>query len=111
ILTMAGLVVYAAFTLPSIDNIGKATGTIKILDRNGKLIAEVGRNGQNETTVSIDQIAPILQQATLAAEDRNFYHEGAFDFKRVVKAVVDDFILRRPAEGASTITQQLVKEA
>jgi len=111
ILTMAGLVVYAAFTLPSIDNIGKSTGTIKILDRNGKLIAEVGRNGQNETTVSIDQIAPVLQQATLAAEDRNFYHEGAFDFKRVVKAVVDDFILRRPAEGASTITQQLVKEA
>jgi len=111
ILTMAGLVVYAAFTLPNIDDINKATGTIKILDRHGALIAEVGRNGQNQTTVPIGQIAPILQQATVAAEDRNFYNEGAFDFKRVVKAVIDDFILHRPAEGASTITQQLVKES
>ncbi len=52
-----------------------------------------------------------MQQATVAAEDRNFYHEGAFNPARVVKALVDDIILRRPAEGASTITQQLAKQA
>src|SRR5207253_634822 len=102
-------VVYRAFTLPDIKNIGQATGSIKILDRNDNLIAEVGHDHQ--TNVTIGQIAPIMQQATVAAEDRNFYSEGAFDFKRVVKAVVDDIILRRPAEGASTITQQLVKQA
>lgn len=111
ILIMAGVVVYAAFTLPDINSIGQATGTIKILDRNGNLIAEVGHDQQTRSNVSIDRIAPIMQQAMLSAEDRNFYNEGAFDFPRVVKAVIEDIILRRPAQGASTITQQLVKHA
>ena len=65
----------------------------------------------NRHDVTIDQIAPILQQATVAAEDRNFYNEGALNPARVLKALVDDIILRRPAEGASTITQQLAKQA
>jgi membrane peptidoglycan carboxypeptidase len=111
VLALAGVVAYAALTLPNIDDIGKVTGTIRILDRHGTLIAEVGHNAERRTTVALDEIAPIMQKATLAAEDRNFYNEGAFDFRRVVKAVIDDVILRRPAEGASTITQQLVKQA
>jgi penicillin-binding protein 1A len=108
---LGGLVAYAALTLPDINSIGKATGTIKILDAHGTLLAEVGHKNENRHTVSIDQIAPIMQQATIAAEDRNFYNEGAFNPARVVKAMVDDIILRRPAEGASTITQQLAKQA
>jgi membrane peptidoglycan carboxypeptidase len=108
---VAGLVVYAALTLPDINSIGKATGTIKILDVHGNLLAELGHDSQNRHNVTIDQIAPILQQATVAAEDRSFYTEGAFNPARVLKALVDDVILRRPAEGASTITQQLAKQA
>jgi penicillin-binding protein 2D len=108
---VAGLVVYAALTLPDINTIGQATGTIRIVDVHGNLIAEVGHNNENRHTVSIDQIATIMQQATVAAEDRNFYNEGAFNPARVLKAMVDDIILRRPAEGASTITQQLAKQA
>ena len=111
ILILAAVVAYAAVTLPNINAIGQATGTIKILDRNGNLISEVGHNQETRNDVTIDHIAPIMQTATLAAEDRNFYNEGAFDFPRVVKAVIDDIILRRAAEGASTITQQLVKQA
>ena len=110
-LIMGGLVAYAAVTLPNINDIGKATGTIKILDRNGQFIAEVGHDSQQRTVVPINKIAPVMQQAIIAAEDRNFYNEGAFDLKRVPQAIVDDLILRRPAEGASTITQQLVKQA
>ena len=110
-LILGGLVAYAAATLPNVDDIGKATGTIKILDRNGQLIAEVGHDSQQRTAVPINKIAPVMQQAIIAAEDRNFYNEGAFDLKRIAKAIVDDLILRRPAYGASTITQQLVKQA
>src|ERR1700730_16052204 len=108
---LGGLVAYASLTLPNIDDIGKHTGTIKIVDRMGRPIAEVGTNNQQRTSVTIDKIAPVLQDATVAAEDRNFYSEGAFDLKRVVKALLVDVILRRPAEGASTITQQLAKQA
>ena len=111
VLSLSGAVVYAAMTLPDINTIGEATGTIKILDRNGQLLAEVGHNNQSRHDVQISQIATIMQTATIAAEDRNFYGEGAFDFPRVVKAVVDDLLARGAAEGASTITQQLVKQA
>jgi membrane peptidoglycan carboxypeptidase len=104
-------VAYAAATLPDINNIGTLTGTIKILDRNGTLIAEVGHQSQIQVSVPLDQIAPIMQDAQIAAEDRNFYSEGAFDLPRVVKAILEDVILRRAAQGASTITQQLVKQA
>ncbi len=111
LLGLGGAVVYAATTNPDINEIGQATGTIKITDRNGAVLAELGHDQQSRHDVPISQIATIMQTATLAAEDRNFYNEGAFDFPRVVKAVVDDLVLRRTAEGASTITQQLVKQA
>ncbi|MHB8718547.1 MAG: transglycosylase domain-containing protein [Candidatus Dormibacteria bacterium] len=111
VLAFGALVAYAALTLPDINSIGRATGTIKILDVHGNVIAEVGHLSGNQKAVTIDQISPLLQQATIAAEDRNFYNEGAFNPVRILKAVVDDVILRRPAEGASTITQQLAKQA
>ena len=52
-----------------------------------------------------------MQEAIIAAEDRNFYSEGAFDPARILKALVVDVILRSPAQGASTITEQVAKEA
>ncbi len=107
--TLGALVAYAAMTLPSIKSIGTATGTIRILDRHGTLMATVGHNGAQ--TVPINQIAPVMQQAMVAAEDRNFWKEGAFDPGRILKAAVIDVILRRPAQGASTITEQVAKEA
>jgi len=111
VLLLAGMVAYAAATLPDLSKLGQATGTIKILDRNGKVIASIGNDSAARTYVPISQIAQVQQDSTLAAEDRNFYSEGAFDFPRVVKAMVTDVILRRPAQGASTITQQLAKLA
>ena len=110
-LFVIGLVVYAALTLPDLNSIGQKTGTIKILDIHGTVIAEVGHDSVVRHDVTIDQIAPILQEATIAAEDRSFYTEGAINPARILKALIDDVILRRPAEGASTITQQLAKQA
>jgi penicillin-binding protein 1A len=105
------MVGYAALTLPSLDSIGTATGTIRIVDRNGRLLAEVGHMGEQRTRVPLDQIAPIMQEAIVGAEDRRFYSEGAFDPARILKALVVDVILRRPAQGASTLTEQVAKEA
>jgi len=110
-LMLAGLVAYAAMTLPDLNQLGVATGTIKILDRHGALIASVGHDAESRNPVPLDRVAKILQQSTLAAEDRNFYNEGAFDVPRVVKALFVDVIARRPEQGASTITQQLAKLA
>ena len=110
-LVLGALVAYAAATLPSLDLLGQRTGSIRILDRNGALIASLGADDISRTTVPIDQISKTLQQATVATEDRNFYNEGAFNIGRVAKALFVDVIARRPEQGGSTITQQLAKQA
>ncbi|HZB98224.1 MAG TPA: biosynthetic peptidoglycan transglycosylase, partial [Candidatus Sulfotelmatobacter sp.] len=108
---LGGMVAYAALTLPDVGDIGKLTGTIKIVDRNGKPLAEVGRDRVSRSPVSLANVSQPMQDATIAAEDRNFYEEGAFNAGRVLKALFVDVILRQPAQGASTITQQLAKQA
>ncbi|HET9051262.1 MAG TPA: biosynthetic peptidoglycan transglycosylase, partial [Candidatus Dormibacteraeota bacterium] len=108
---LGGLVAYAAVTLPDVGQIGAATNTIKLLDRNGAPIGEYGSDQQLRRSVPIAQISQTLQQATVATEDRNFYSEGAINFGRVAKALFVDVIARRPEQGASTITQQLAKLA
>ncbi len=108
---LAGLVAFAALTLPNVDGIDKATGTIRILDAHNQLIAEVGLDSVQRHDVKLAQISPHMLDAIVAAEDRNFYNEGALDVPRIGKALVVDVLLRRPAQGASTITQQLAKQA
>ena len=106
------MVAYAALTLPNLSDIGERTGTIKIYaDDNTTLLAELGHDSRPVQTVAIAQIALDLQHATVAAEDKSFYNEGAFDLSRVAKALFVDVIARQPSEGASTITQQLAKQA
>jgi membrane peptidoglycan carboxypeptidase len=57
------------------------------------------------------QINPLLRKATIAVEDKNFYQHGGIDWARLVKAGIIDTIARRPAQGASTIDEQLAKIA
>lgn len=102
---------YAAATLPNLNQISSATGTVTFTDRNGVVLARTGRGNHPVTPVKLEQVATVMQQATIAAEDRNFWHEGSFDVKAVGRAVLVDAISHRPDQGASTITQQLAKLA
>jgi membrane peptidoglycan carboxypeptidase len=105
------LIGYAAFTLPSLTGLGRVTATLRVVDRGGATVAEVGNGNTAHATVPLTAIATVLQQAVIAAEDRSFYDEGGVNPGRIVKAAVVDVVLRRPAEGASTITQQLARMA
>jgi monofunctional glycosyltransferase len=58
--------------------------------------------------VSLSQISPELQHAVIAAEDANFYQHHGFDWQQMEIAAQDDLEGER-TRGASTITQQLVK--
>jgi len=58
--------------------------------------------------VPIERISPALQHAVVAAEDARFFDHRGFDWKQVQSAVEDD-LDRGKSRGASTITQQLVK--
>ena len=60
------------------------------------------------TVVARDQIAPIMRRAVLAAEDDRFYLHDGFDFKEIDNAI-ERSRSGRPMRGASTISQQVVK--
>jgi monofunctional glycosyltransferase len=58
--------------------------------------------------IPLSQISPQLQHAVIAAEDGRFYEHNGFDWKQIQIAAEDDMEGGR-SRGASTITQQLVK--
>ncbi|MBB6454691.1 penicillin-binding protein 2A [Salirhabdus euzebyi] len=64
---------------------------------------------ENRTFVSIDQIPKHVQDAFIAIEDKRFYDHAGVDFFSVLRALYKDIIAFDKVEGASTITQQLVK--
>ncbi len=55
------------------------------------------------------KIPGILQHATVAIEDRNFYEHGGVDYTSIVRAAVADLKAGSAVQGGSTITQQLVR--
>lgn len=60
------------------------------------------------TFIPLSQISPNLQHAVIAAEDANFYHHHGFDWQQIQIAAKEDLEGER-TRGASTLTQQLVK--
>ncbi len=58
--------------------------------------------------VPMQRISPVFRHAVVAAEDARFYQHHGFDW-REIQSAVDDGLDDRRVRGASTITQQLVK--
>jgi membrane peptidoglycan carboxypeptidase len=72
---------------------------------------EVGRIGaQNRTVIPLAKIPLDLRQAVLAAEDKNFYSQGAFNPIAILRGAINT-ALGRGLQGGSTITQQYAKTA
>ena len=59
--------------------------------------------------VPLSRIDPKVAKATVAIEDRRFYHEGGTDWVAVLRAAVADVTSASVAQGGSTLTQQLVR--
>jgi len=83
----------------------------KIYDRTGEEILYEISGEEKRTIIPLEQIPDYMEWATLAAEDHNFYEHTGFNLKRIFTAIIKDVIRGRKAEGASTITQQFVKNA
>ena len=81
--------------------------TTRVLDRNGALVGEIFQ--ERRTVVPNEEIPRFVVLSVLAAEDADFYvHEG-LDYRGIARAILRDILTRRAAQGASTITQQVVK--
>jgi len=72
---------------------------------------EVGRIGaQNRTIIPLARIPQDLRRAVLAAEDKGFYSQGAFNPIAILRGAINT-ALGRGLQGGSTITQQYAKTA
>ncbi|MFJ8645569.1 transglycosylase domain-containing protein [Streptomyces sp. NPDC093546] len=78
-----------------------------ILDAEGGQIATV--YSRDRTVVELKDISPYMQNAIVAVEDARFYEHGAIDLKGVLRALNRNAQSGGVAQGASTLTQQYVK--
>lgn len=112
ILIIAFLFIYYSRQLPDPNrllgrNVPEST---KIYAKDESLIYEV--HGEiKRTLVNLDQISPDLKNATIAAEDKNFYNHSGISFTGLARSAIVDIIYREKRQGGSTITQQFVKNA
>lgn len=107
---LAGLIF---LPLPATIPIPKANPVIEpttIYDRNGGVIATLKQYDQN-VPVAESAIAPVLKEAVVSDEDRNFFKHGGVDIRGTVRAAIADIRNKRTVQGGSTITQQYVKLA
>ncbi len=113
LLLLVGLFLYVARDLPSSGNINKRfiAESTKIYDRSGQHILYEVHGEENRTVVPLDQIPKTVQQATLALEDQDFYKHFGIHPKAILRAIFKDVIALNAEQGASTITQQFVKNS
>ena len=105
-----GLFAYYVSSAPELDEaLLKDPVSSKIYDADGNLITEVGI--ENRDYVTFDEIPDTVVNAVLATEDSRFYEHHGVDVLRLASAVVANFTDGFGSQGASTITQQLVKRS
>lgn len=79
-----------------------------IFGANGEKIGEY-QFGVKRYFVPLKEISPYVIKATIATEDKGFYHHHGFDTKRIIGAVLVNTKSLSKSQGASTITQQLAR--
>lgn len=80
----------------------------QIFDRNGDLIANLFEE-EHRLYVPFDQIPPRMVEALVATEDTLFFEHNGINIEAIFRALIKDIQAMKLVEGASTITQQLVK--
>jgi len=80
----------------------------RIYDVNGEKIANVFE-GRHRFFAPFEEIPPRMIEALLAIEDTSFFEHGGINYDAIFRAIIKDIKAMAMVEGASTLTQQLVK--
>jgi penicillin-binding protein 1A len=107
-----GIMMAVASDLPQLENraqFANAQNSI-VYDINGEKIATL-TNNRGRILIGSEDIAPIVKEAVVAIEDQRFYEHRGVDFEGIGRAVVQDVLSTSTSQGASTITEQFVKNA
>ncbi len=81
----------------------------RIYDRTGETLLRTIYGEEKRELVALNNVPDHLVKAVLAAEDDNFYNHHGVDFAGIARAILVDLKLKKPAQGASTISQQLIR--
>ena len=87
-----------------------ATNSTKVYDRNGQVLYDIF-NEKRRTTIPFSDMTEAVKQATIAIEDKDFYHHNGFDIKGLLRGLILKPLTGKGFQGGSTITQQFVKNA
>jgi len=82
--------------------------TTQFFDRNNNLVANIF-DKENRLYVKFDNIPGRIIEALVATEDTSFFEHSGFNVEAIIRALIKDIKAGKKVEGASTITQQLVK--
>lgn len=110
--TVFGMVVAVSKDLPAIYNFAefRASKNSEVFDATGEPIGTLTSN-ENKILLTSGEISPNVKNAVVSVEDLRYYDHDGVDFRGIGRALVKDIISRSAAQGASTITEQFVKEA
>ncbi len=103
VVIIVGLYTYAYFS-PKLDL--KTSGSLYIYDNKNELLYQGSRSNE---WANIDEISDYLIEAVIAVEDKNFYKHNGFDYMRIAKAMLINIKNKGIVQGASTISQQYIK--
>ena len=111
---IGGIIAWAAFMpIPAIDSFENRSvaQSTKIYDRTGNIVLYDVHGNMRRTAVPLDQISPYVQKASIAIEDATFYKNYGVRPLAILRSLLADITTGSYAEGGSTITQQVVKNA
>ena len=96
---------------PSIDDVSivPSSYSTTVFDANNKEIAKLITSGSNRIKVSLDQVPTHLRWAFVDTEDARFYDHNGIDIQGIGRAAFIAATTLHASEGASTITQQVLK--
>lgn len=112
VLMGAGFVIYQVAQAPDISEIDATPNGYRstILDKDGEVMENLAVTESNRIYVSLEEIPDDLEHAFVAIEDARFYSHGGIDIKGIIRAGVKGITNGfKFTQGASTITQQLLK--
>jgi penicillin-binding protein 1A len=107
-----GLITAVARQIPSCDP-GRVQHEVDghIYANDAHTILATLRGSESRILVAPNEIAPMMQQAIVAIEDKRFYQHRGVDVRGIARAVWADISSKKVVQGGSTITQQFVKNS
>src|SRR6201996_3648487 len=107
-----GMMAAVSQDLPAIYDFAqyKAQKNSEVVDASGNQIGTLSSD-QNKILLNSSQISPNIKNAVVSIEDARFYENNGVDLRGIARALVSDFGSGTAQQGASTITEQFVKNA